>query len=72
MVLLWGLFFSCTWNKLDETALHKIVRPLSAKLPFLSRYFAWLDDLFGYGLVPAGKRKDWWGLPQKEAAPPKL
>jgi reductive dehalogenase len=59
---------SCTWNKLDETALHRIMRPLSAKLPSLSRYYAWFDDLFGYGLVAPEARKDWWEMPRKEAA----
>ena len=62
---------ACTWNKLDETALHKIIRPLSAKLPSLSKYFSWFDDLFGYGLAEPEKRKDWWEMPQKGAAPPK-
>ncbi|MBW2062426.1 MAG: reductive dehalogenase [Deltaproteobacteria bacterium] len=59
---------SCPWNKLDETALHKIIRPLSAKLPSLSRYYAWFDDLFGYGLAAPDERKDWWEMPQKGAA----
>jgi reductive dehalogenase len=59
---------SCTWNKLDGTALHKIMRPLSAKLPSLSRYYAWFDDLFGYGLAAPEERKEWWEMPQKGAA----
>ncbi len=59
---------SCTWNKLDGTALHKIMRPLSAKLPSLSRYYAWFDDLFGYGLAAPDERKEWWEMPQKGAA----
>ncbi len=62
---------SCTWNKLDGTALHKIMRPLSAKLPSLSKYYAWFDDLFGYGLVAPDDRKTWWEMPRNGAARPK-
>jgi len=53
---------ACVWNKQDKTALHKIMRPLGAKLPSFSWFYALMDDIFGYGLVPESKRKDWWDM----------
>ncbi len=53
---------ACTWTKQNETVLHRIMRPLGAKLPSFSRLYALMDDFFGYGLVPEAKRKDWWNL----------
>lgn len=53
---------SCTWNKGNETYLHSITRAVGAKLPSLSGFLAYMDDLFGYGLVLEAERKDWWNL----------
>ena len=36
-----------------------------------AKYYAWFDDLFGYGLAAPHDRKDWWEMPRKEAAPRK-
>ncbi|MBW2141813.1 MAG: reductive dehalogenase [Deltaproteobacteria bacterium] len=51
---------ACTWNKQNKTALHGLMRSLGAKLPAFSRFYALMDDLFGYGLIPEEKRKTWW------------
>ena len=53
---------ACTWNKGNETALHSVARVLGAKLPSLSPFMAFMDDLFGYGLLPEQKWNDWWNL----------
>ncbi len=53
---------ACTWNKQNETALHQIVRTLGAKLPSFSGIYAFMDDLFGYGIVGDNIRKTWWDL----------
>ncbi len=53
---------ACTWNKGNKTHLHDLVKATGAKFPSLSWFFAFMDDLFGYGLVPETKRKDWWDL----------
>jgi epoxyqueuosine reductase len=53
---------ACTWTKQNETVLHQIMRPMGAKLPSFSRWFAFMDDLFGYGLVKEEKRRTWWYL----------
>ncbi len=52
--------FACTWTKDNQTFLHTLARMSAAKLPFLGKYLAWLDDLFGYGLVPKKNLGDWW------------
>jgi reductive dehalogenase len=53
---------ACTWNKQNKTVLHQVMRPLGAKLPYFSKLYACMDDLFGYGLVAEEKRKTWWEL----------
>jgi epoxyqueuosine reductase len=53
---------ACTWNKDNKTSLHAVSKALGAKVPVLSPFMAFMDDLFGYGLVPAQKRNDWWNL----------
>ena len=53
---------ACTWNKDDKTSLHAVVKALGAKLPALSPLMVFMDDLFGYGLVPKQKQNDWWDL----------
>jgi reductive dehalogenase len=53
---------ACTWNKGNKTHLHDLVKAMGAKVPSLSRFFAFMDDLFGYGLVPENRRKGWWDL----------
>jgi hypothetical protein len=47
------------------------MRPLSAKLPSLSKYYAWFDDLFGYGLAAPEERTAWWEMPRQGAARPR-
>lgn len=51
----------CPWSKQDTTLLHDVARVAGSKLPFLSKYIVYLDDLFGYGLIddPEGL-EDWW------------
>ncbi len=53
---------SCTWNKGNKTALHAVTKAIGAKIPSVSGFLAFMDDLFGYGLVPEETRKKWWGL----------
>jgi epoxyqueuosine reductase len=53
---------SCTWNKGNKTALHGVTKAIGAKIPSSSGLLAFMDDLFGYGLVPEEKRKKWWEL----------
>ena len=53
---------SCTWNKGNKTALHALAKAVGAKFPAASGFLAYMDDLFGYGLVPEGERKKWWEL----------
>ena len=52
--------FACTWTKDDQTFLHTLARISAAKLPFLGKPLAWLDDLFGYGPVARKNMGDWW------------
>lgn len=50
----------CPWAKKDKTVLHEIVKASSAKMPFLDRFLANMDESFGYG-----RQKDpdaWWDL----------
>jgi reductive dehalogenase len=53
---------ACTWNKGNETTLHSVARVLGATLPSFSPLMAFIDDLFGYGLVPKKRWNDWWKL----------
>ena len=53
---------ACTWNKDNKTSLHAVSKALGAKVPALSPLMVFMDDLFGYGLVPKEKLNDWWNL----------
>jgi reductive dehalogenase len=53
---------SCVWNKPTKSYFHSTVRAVAATAPSLSRFLTYMDDVFGYGLVPEGKRKEWWNL----------
>lgn len=53
---------ACTWNKDNKTVLHSVAKAIGAKLPWLSPFMAFMDDLFGYGLIPEQKLNDWWVL----------
>ena len=53
---------SCVWNKGNKTALHTIAKVMGAKMPSASGFLAFMDDLFGYGLVSEENRKKWWDL----------
>jgi len=54
----------CPWAKKDKTAVHEIVKASSAKLPFLDRLLANMDERFGYGRM---KDPDaWWHLDLSE------
>lgn len=53
---------ACTWTKDNKTALHSVSRAMGAKVPSLARFMVFMDDLFGYGLVPEHKLNDWWDL----------
>ena len=33
-----------------------------AQVPDTAPFMAWMDDLFGYGLVPEAKYNEWWNL----------
>ena len=64
--------FACTWTKDDQTFLHTLARISAAKLPFLGKYLAWFDDLFGYGPVQKKNLGDWWQkMRPKRGAKPK-
>ena len=52
--------FACTWTKDNQTYLHTLARITAAKLSYLGKMLAWLDDLFGYGPVPKKNIGDWW------------
>jgi len=52
---------SCCWTK-ENTTFHNVMRAIAATMPFASGVMAYLEKAFGYGLVPAGKREDWWKL----------
>ncbi len=49
-------------EQIERTQLHNIVRILGAKMPSMSRFYAYMDDLFGYGVVSQDQRKQWWNL----------
>jgi reductive dehalogenase len=53
---------ACTWNKDNKTSLHAVAKALGARLPAVAPFMAFMDDLFGYGLVPREKYNDWWDL----------
>jgi reductive dehalogenase len=53
---------ACTWNKDNKTVLHSVAKAAGAKLPRLSPFMAFMDDLFGYGLVSKEKYNQWWDL----------
>jgi hypothetical protein len=53
---------ACTWNKDNKTVLHSMAKATGAKLPRLSPFMAFMDDLFGYGLVSKEKYNEWWDL----------
>jgi reductive dehalogenase len=53
---------SCVWNKPRKSYFHSTVRAIAATMPSLSRFLVYMDDVFGYGLVPEDKRKEWWKL----------
>ncbi len=51
----------CPWSKQDKTVLHDLAHITAAKLPFLGKWLAYMDDLFGYGLVTDPKQmEEWW------------
>lgn len=56
---------ACTWNKGNKTALHAVVKAVGARFPSISWFFSYMDDLFGYGLIPENRRKNWWDLDLK-------
>jgi reductive dehalogenase len=53
---------ACVWNKPNKSLFHSTVRAVAATAPSLSRFLVYMDDVFGYGLVPEDRRKDWWDL----------
>ena len=53
---------SCVWNKPNKSYFHSTVRAVAATAPSLSRFLTYMDDVFGYGLVPEERRKEWWDL----------
>ncbi|MBU4315855.1 MAG: reductive dehalogenase [Proteobacteria bacterium] len=53
---------ACTWTKDNKTSLHAVTKAAAAKLPFMAPFMAFMDDVFGYGLVPEEKYNDWWNL----------
>ena len=53
---------ACTWTKDNKTALHAVTKAAAAKLPFMAPFMAFMDDVFGYGLVPEEKYNKWWDL----------
>jgi epoxyqueuosine reductase len=52
---------SCCWTK-ENTWFHNLMRVIGSKMPFASGMMAYFEKLFGYGVVPAKKRDDWWKL----------
>lgn len=48
----------CPYNKLTNSLPHRAMKAAIARLPMLNPFFAWADDLSGYGkaLDPAA----WW------------
>jgi epoxyqueuosine reductase QueG len=50
----------CPWSKKDKTMIHNIVKASSAKIPVLNRFFANMDESFGYGEQKSAKK--WWSL----------
>ena len=54
---------ACPWTKQSRTSLHKVSKAISAKLPFLSRFMVYMDDLFGYGPTnDPDLVEKWWDL----------
>ncbi len=53
---------ACPWNKDNKTALHSVSRAMGATMPSLSPFMVFMDDLFGYGLVPEQRMNEWWDL----------
>ncbi len=52
--------FNCTWTKQNQTYLHTLAKISAAKLPFMGKLLAWMDDLFGYGPLPKKQLGSWW------------
>ncbi len=52
--------FNCTWTKQNHTYLHTLAKISAAKLRFLGKMLAWMDDLFGYGPLPKKQLGSWW------------
>ncbi|UCE21670.1 MAG: reductive dehalogenase [Candidatus Aminicenantes bacterium] len=50
----------CPWAKKDKTMIHEIVKASSAKIHVLDRFFASMDEAFGYGRAKSAKK--WWDL----------
>ena len=58
---------ACPWTKQKGTKLHYVAKSIGAKIPQISKFLVWLDDLFGYG--PTNKEdhlEDWWDLDLNE------
>lgn len=54
---------ACPWTKQSRTSLHKVSKAVSAKLPFLSKFMVFMDDLFGYGPTNDPELiEKWWDL----------
>ncbi len=54
---------ACPWTKQAQTSLHKVSKAISAKLPSLSRFMVFMDDLFGYGPTNDPELiEKWWDL----------
>jgi len=52
---------SCCWTK-ENTWFHNLMRIIGSKIPSASGLMAYFEKAFGYGVVPAEKREDWWKL----------
>jgi reductive dehalogenase len=60
-------FAACPWTKQTQTSLHKVSKAVSAKLPSLSKFMVFMDDLFGYGPTSDPELiEKWWDLDQSE------
>ena len=54
---------ACPWTKQDISIIHRIAKPLSAKLPWAASLMVWMDKVFGYGPTKDPKQLEkWWDL----------
>nr|UZH91510.1 reductive dehalogenase [uncultured bacterium] len=56
---------SCVFNKLTDSSVHELVKPVVANTSLFNSFFYNMDKAFSYGPLDESKWEDWWTLGDK-------